>query len=65
MPRWTDEVLYRRRQRQLGEIQVAIRLAVSILKDQPNIPGLAQGVDGLLRAKTSLFQTVIAMEQGE
>ena len=59
----TDEMAYRRLQRQLGEIQVALRLANTVLKDQPSLNGLALGVDSLLSAKNDLFHRILAMEK--
>lgn len=60
-----DELLYRRLQRQLGEIQVALRLTNSVLKDHPTMPGLNDAVQGLLKAKTGLFRRVVELEGGE
>lgn len=60
-----DELTYRRHQRQLGEIQVALRLTNSVLKDHPTMPGLEEAVAGLLKAKTGLFRRVVEMEGGD
>jgi hypothetical protein len=60
-----DELLYRPLQRQLGEIQVALRLTNSVLKDHPTMPGLNDAVQGLLKAKGSLFRRVVDLEGGE
>ena len=60
-----DELLYRRLQRQLGEIQVALRLTNSVLKDHPKMTGLEEAVQGLLKAKGSLFRRVVGLEGGE
>lgn len=57
-----DELAYRRLQRQLGEIQVSLKLANSILKDNPRVRGLQMGVEGLLSAKADLFQKIKQME---
>jgi hypothetical protein len=60
-----DELLYRKTQRLLGEIQVAIKLALDIKKQRGDLPGLSQAIPALLEAKSSLVQEVFAMERGE
>lgn len=56
-----NELAYRHAQRQLGELQVALRLANSILKES-EYPGLRKGVEGLIEAKQALFKSIISME---
>ena len=60
--RMKNELAYRHIQRQLGEIQVALRLANSILKEDSALPGLGKGVEGLIEAKQAMFKRIMAME---
>jgi len=58
-----DEMAYRKLQRQLGEIQVALKLASGVLKDYPTLNELEIGVSSLLRAKNNLFQRILSSEK--
>lgn len=58
-----DEMAYRKLQRQLGEIQVALKLASGVLKDYPTLNELEIGVNSLLRAKNNLFQRILSLEK--
>lgn len=58
-----DEMAYRKLQRQLGEIQVALKLASGVLKDYPTLNELEIGVSSLLRAKNNLFQRILSSER--
>ena len=53
---------YRRLQRQLGEIQVALTLANNVHKAMPDQPDLARAVRALLQSKQFLFGKVLDME---
>lgn len=57
-----NELAYRRLQRQLGEIQVALGLANGVHKAMPGNPDLAHAVRYLLQVKQQLFQAVLKME---
>jgi hypothetical protein len=57
-----NELHYRVVQRRLGEIQVAIRLAASLAKDDPAIPGLNKALEAMVEAKSYLMKIVIRME---
>ena len=57
-----NEVEYRRLQRQLGEIQVALGLTNGVHKAIPGNPDLAYAVRYLLQVKQQLFQAVLRME---
>ena len=58
-----DVMAYRKLQRQLGEIQVALKLASGVLKDYPTLNELEIGVSSLLRAKNNLFQRILSSER--
>jgi hypothetical protein len=58
-----DEMAYRKLQRQLGEIQVALKLASGVLKDYPTLNELEIGVNSLFRAKNNLFQRILSLEK--
>ena len=60
-----NEPLYRKTQRQLGEVLVALKLTLEAQKQNPDLPGLSQALTGLLAAKNALMQRVFAMERGE
>jgi len=60
-----NELEYRRLQRQLGEIQVALGLANGVHKAKPGNPDLAHAVRYLLQVKHQLFQAVLRMENEE
>ena len=57
-----NEMEYRRLQRQLGEIQVALGLTNGVHKAMPGNPDLAHAVRYLLQVKQQLFQAVLKME---
>ena len=61
MPHYDDRQ-YRRAQRHLGEAQVALKLALELLKAETCTPGLEAAVNGLLIAKKALFMRVVEME---
>ena len=58
----SSELAYRRKQRELGEVQVALKLAVDLHKAMPRNPDLAHVVRYLLQVKQQLFQAVLKME---
>jgi len=60
-----NELEYRRLQRHLGEIQVALGLANGVHKAKPGNPDLAHAVRYLLQVKQQLFQAVLRMENEE
>ena len=60
-----DEIIYRRTQRQLGEIQVALSLMVGVMKQAPWVPGLEVACAEAHKAKGAIMQKVLRMEQGE
>ncbi|MEN6533987.1 MAG: hypothetical protein ABFD89_10020 [Bryobacteraceae bacterium] len=53
---------YRRHQRHLGEIQVALGLANGVHKAMPGNQDLSLAVVYLLRCKAELFNRILAME---
>lgn len=57
-----NELAYRRKQRELGEVQVCLKLAVDLHKAMPGNPDLAHAVRYLLQVKQQLFQAVLKME---
>lgn len=57
-----DEQLYRRTQRQLGEVQVALKLALGVAKAIPDLDGLEGACFGLLSAKNALMKSIFKME---
>ena len=60
-----NELEYRRLQRHLGEIQVALGLTNGVHKAKPGNPDLAHAVRYLLQVKQQLFQAVLRMENEE
>ena len=57
-----NELAYRRKQRELGEVQVCLRLAVDLHKANPHMGDLTQAVRSLLQAKQRMLTEVIKME---
>lgn len=57
-----NELEYRRLQRHLGEIQVALGLTNGVHKAKPGDPDLAHAVRYLLQVKQGLFKKVLDME---
>jgi hypothetical protein len=60
-----DEIVYRRTQRQLGEVQVALQLMAGVMKQAPWVPGLQVACSEAHKAKSALMQKVFRMERGE
>ncbi|MBA4274814.1 MAG: hypothetical protein C0436_04075 [Alphaproteobacteria bacterium] len=58
----TKEIAYRRKQRELGEVQVCLKLAIDLHKAMPWNPDLAHAVRYLLQVKQGLFRKVLDME---
>ena len=58
-----SELAYRRKQRELGEVQVCLKLAVDLHKAMPGNLDLAHAVQYLLQVKQQLFQAVLRMEK--
>jgi hypothetical protein len=58
-----DEILYRRTQRQLGETQVALGLALRLQKALPELEGIQGACTALLLAKNDLMARILRMEQ--
>ena len=57
-----NESEYRRLQRHLGEIQVALSLANGVHKAKPGDPELAKAVRSLIQVKQGLFQQILRLE---
>ena len=62
MPIVLDEMRYRRLQRELGEVQVALKLTLGVMRGAPGIGGLERACEGLLEAKRELMGKVMEME---
>lgn len=58
----TNEPAYRRKQRELGEVQVCLKLAIDLHKAMPHMGDLSQAVRSLLQAKQRMLTEVIKME---
>jgi len=56
------ELAYRRKQRELGEVQVALKLAVDLHKANPHMGDLTQAVRSLIQVKQRMLSEVINME---
>jgi len=65
MPIVENELLYRRTQRQLGEIQVALKLALGVAKALPNLEGIEASCFSLLSAKNAIMKSIFEMEDGQ
>ena len=57
-----SELAYRRKQRELGEVQVALKLAVDLHKANPHMGDLTQAVRSLIQVKQRMLSEVIRME---
>ena len=57
-----SELAYRRKQRELGEVQVALKLAVDLHKANPHMGDLTQAVRSLFQVKQRMLSEVIRME---
>ena len=57
-----NELIYRRKQRELGEVQVCLKLAVDLHKANPHIVDLTQAVRSLIQVKQRMLSEVIKME---
>lgn len=57
-----DEVHYRKTQRQLGEVLVALKLALDAQKQNPTLPGTDMALQGLLAMKNGLMTRILEME---
>ena len=55
-------ITYRRKQREFGELQVALKLAIDLHKANPHMEYLRTAVRALLACKQSMLSAVIAME---
>jgi hypothetical protein len=60
-----QEMLYRKTQRQLGEVQVALQLLAGVIKQAPWVPGLEVACNEAHKAKGALMQKIFQMERGE
>ena len=59
-----DEIIYRRTQRQLGEVQVALSLMVGVMKQAPWVPGLEVACSEAHKAKGAIMSKIFQMEGG-
>lgn len=57
-----NELAYRRKQRELGEVQVCLKLAIDLHKANPGIEYLTRAVRCLIQTKQKMLAEVIAME---
>jgi len=57
-----DVLAYRRKQRELGEVQVALKLAIDLHKANPHMEYLVRAVRALLACKQEMLTEVIRME---
>ena len=62
MPSDATEIIYRRTQRQLGEVQVSLRLLADLIKSDPTIEGLEEAVAAVHKVKGFMFKRVTALE---
>lgn len=58
----SNELSYRRKQRELGEVQVALKLSVDLHKANPHMGDLTQAVRSLIQVKQRMLSEVIKME---
>jgi len=58
-----NDITYRRKQRELGEVQVALKLAIDLHKANPHIEYLRTAVRALLACKQLMFVEVKRMEE--